>query len=112
MDVTVTTVESITVVAMDGELTGQTSPDVQRRILDAAKPGCKMILDFSKVTYMGTAGFRLLLVVHRTIVGSGGKVLLVGLSENIKDHLTATGFLDMYPHRENVSAAIVVMNGT
>ncbi len=94
-----------TVVSLPIELDGKTVPDVQRQILDAATPGGKMIFDCASLTYMSTAGFKFLLVIHRSVVGSGGKVVLAGLSENIKDGLEVTGLLDLFPLRDNVEVA-------
>ena len=65
-----------------------------------------MCLDMSRVTYMASAGLRLLLVVHRTIGGQGGQVLLVGLSEDIRNTMEVTGFLDFFAHCDSLEAAI------
>ena len=50
------------------------------------------------MAYMSSAGLRMLLVIYRTIVGQGGKVVLVGLSEELQDTMALTGFLDFFDH--------------
>lgn len=111
MNMNVTVVEGVTVVTLAGELTGLTAPDAQQSILNAATPACKMILDLTQVGYMSTAGFRLLLIVYRTIGGSGGKAMLVGLADEIKDDLAATGFLDFYQCYDTVPEAVQALSG-
>src|SRR3954452_20236906 len=106
MDISVRAVQGVTVVELAGELTGKTAPETQRRILEQAQAGCQMILDMSRVPYMSSAGLRLLLVVYRTVSGKGGRALLVGLSEDLKNTMALTGFLDFFTHRDSLEAGI------
>ena len=38
----------------------------------------------------------MLLLLHRNLVAKGGKVILVGLSENIAETMRVTGFLQFF----------------
>jgi anti-sigma B factor antagonist len=40
----------------------------------------------------------MLLVLYRTITSQSGKVVLVGLSEDIRDTMLMTGFLDFFTY--------------
>ncbi len=68
-----------------------------------------MLLDLSRVPYMASAGLRLLLMVHRTIAAKGGKVLLVGLSPELKDTMTHTGFFGFFDHYDSIEAGIAAL---
>jgi anti-sigma B factor antagonist len=109
MDIQVKQADKVTIVAINGEIDGNTAPQAQEAILAQAQPNCKMILDMSGVKYMSSAGLRLLLVTYRTINAKGGKVVLVGLSENLADTMAITGFLDFLTHRDTLEAGIAAL---
>jgi anti-sigma B factor antagonist len=109
MDVSVTTVEGITVVALTGELTSKTAPDVQQLILEQASPEGKMLLDMSGVPYMSSAGVRMLLMVYRAVSGKSGRAVLVGLSENLKNTMSVTGFLAFFAHCDTLEAGVAYL---
>jgi anti-sigma B factor antagonist len=106
MDINVRTTVGITVVELAGELTWQSAPDAQRRILEQAHSEARICLDMSRVTYMASAGLRMLLSVYRFVTGQGGRVLLVGLPEEIRDTMALTGFLDFFEHRDTSDTGI------
>jgi anti-sigma B factor antagonist len=109
MEVNVRTVDEVTVVELAGEATWATTPVAEERILDQAKPGVKMCLDLSRVTYMSSAGLRLLLKIYRTISGAGGQVVLVGTSSDLRDTMQLTGF-DFFTHYDELQAALAALN--
>lgn len=106
MDINIRSVSGVTVVALSGELTAKTAPAVQERILEEAKPGCKMIVDMNGVTYMSSGGLRMMLKIYRTASSQGGRVLLVGLSEDVKATMAVTGFLDFFKHYDHLEAGL------
>jgi anti-sigma B factor antagonist len=106
MQINVMTRQGVTIVALGGELTWKAVPEVQTRILEAAPAGVKLILDLSEVHYMSSAGLRLLLMVYRQVTGQGGRALCCGLSSELKDTMTFTGFLDFFAHCETVEAGL------
>jgi anti-sigma B factor antagonist len=110
VDVNVKTVQGITVVALTGELTYKTAPDVQERILAQAQPDAKMLLDMSGVPYLSSAGLRVLLTVYRAVSGKGGRTLVVGLADDVKAVMSVTGFLDFFDHRDSLEAGIAELN--
>lgn len=64
-----------------------------------------MILDMSHVEYMSSAGLRMLLAVRRQMAANG-YIVLVGLSEAIKDTMTITGFLDFFTTCDTIEDGI------
>ena len=87
-----------TVVQLVGDLDSGTVPPVQEKILPLATPGVKVVVDMTRVGYMSSAGLRMLLLLYRSISGKGGKVVLVGLSSDLEDTMSMTGFLDFFEH--------------
>lgn len=109
MDIRIKTIQDVTVVEILGEINGSTAPQAQARILAEAKPNGKMVLDMSQVSYMSSAGLRLLLVTYRSVAGKGGKVVLIGLSEDLAGTMANVGFLDFFPHRESLEAGLAAL---
>jgi anti-sigma B factor antagonist len=109
MDVNVATRQNAQVVTIAGEIDGSTAPQAQEVILAQAAPGARVILDMDGVTYMSSAGLRMLLVAYRTINGNGGKIVLVGLSGDLKDTMSVTGFLDFFTCYDTLDAGVAAM---
>jgi anti-sigma B factor antagonist len=109
MDIASKTVEGVTVVELAGELTTQTAPETQEKVLQLAEASTKMILDMSRVPFMSSAGLRVLLMLHRTITGRGGKVLLVGLSEDLQNTMSLTGFLELFRHSPTLETGLAAL---
>lgn len=96
MDITITNEKDLTIVLVEGEIDGATAPVAQGKILPVVQAGGKVLLDMTKLSYMSSAGLRMLLLLHRQSTSSGGRVVLVGLSDEIRDTMSATGFLDFF----------------
>jgi anti-sigma B factor antagonist len=106
VEVIQTVIQDVNVVKLAGDLDGNTTPSVQAQIMPLAIPNAKMILDMSGVSFMSSAGLRMLLVMYRTIVSKSGKVVLVGLSEDIRDTMSMTGFLDFFTYLETLDDGV------
>ena len=94
-----------------GEITANTAPEAQAQILPLAQPNSKLVLDMTKVPFMSSAGLRMLLVIYRTITDKGGKVVLVGLAEELKNTMSITGFLGFFSHFDTIDAGIAAVQG-
>lgn len=58
------------------------------------------------VSFMSSAGLRMLLVLYRGISGGGGQVVLVGLSEDLQNTMALTGFLNLFHHHPTLEAGL------
>lgn len=97
MDLEVTTVDSIVIITLHQRLDAKQSAEVEPIILshlESEQP--RVLLDLRDVSYMSSAGLRLMLMFHRTAQEKGGKVGLIGISEHIRDVMSATGFLEYF----------------
>lgn len=109
MNIQVKQVEQITLIEISGEIDGKTAAQAQAQILPLLEPGCKMLVDMSGVDYMSSAGLRLMLSMHRQAVGNKGRLLLVGLSDEIRDTMSATGFLTFFATQDSVEAGLLAL---
>jgi anti-sigma B factor antagonist len=110
MEIEIETKDQITVIALAGDIDASTAPTVQDKVLPIADSSRKILLDMFKVPYMSSAGLRMLLSLYRQVSAKDGKLVLVGLSEEIRDTMSITGFLDFFTTRDTVDAGLEVLN--
>jgi anti-sigma B factor antagonist len=96
MDIHINKLEEINLVELDGEIDANTAPAVQEKVLPLAVPEAKILIDMTKVPFMSSAGLRALLSVYREASKNEAKLVLVGLTEEIKDTMEITGFLEFF----------------
>jgi anti-sigma B factor antagonist len=101
------TVKEVTVVELTGEIDASTAPKIQAQVLPIIQSNDKILLDLSNVSYMSSAGLRLLLSLYRQVIAKNGKLVLVGLSEELQDTMSVTGFLDFFTYTETVDLGLV-----
>ena len=111
MEINVRKVEEVTVVGLGGEIDANTAALAQETILPLAAGGGKLLLEMTGVTYMSSAGLRLLLSTYRRVSAAGGRVALVGLSDELKDTMSMTGFLDFFVTQATVEEAMAALAG-
>ena len=109
MEIKVKTIEGITVVEITGDIDGKTAPQVQEETSPLIQPGCKIILDMANVDYMSSAGLRLMLTTHRQVSSNNGQALLVGVSEEIQETMSATGFLRFFTVYDTIEAGLAAV---
>jgi len=111
MQITDTKVGDVTVIQMAGEIDGSNAPQAQQRVVEHIGPGAALLLDMSGVTYMSSAGLRMLLSTYRSVTAADGRMVLVGLSEDIEDTMSATGFLSFFACQHSLDDGLAALNG-
>ncbi len=106
MEINSKVIDSVTVVELVGDIDGKTAPVAQEQILPLLQDGAKVLLNMSQVEYMSSAGLRIMLSTHRQATANKAKVALVGLSEDIKETMSATGFITFFTLYDTVEAGV------
>jgi anti-sigma B factor antagonist len=109
VDMTVRTVDGVTVLALAGDLDGRSVPEVQDGIGAAVRDGRDIVLDLSGVHYLSSGGLRVMLLLYRQAQCLGRRVVVVGMSEETRRLMQATGFLGFFRRAESVRAAVRVL---
>lgn len=97
MDLKEEQVGDVTVVQVKGRLDSTTSPVLGERLtalLDAAK--ARVLVDFSQLEYISSAGFRVLLQAGKRAEQSTAKLVLCGVSGKVRQLFDLGGFLDLF----------------
>ena len=105
MDIAIKSVYQVSVVEVSGSIDGKTAPNFQQEILQVIEEVDTILIDLDKVTFMSSAGLRVMLVTHRA--AQGGKIVaLTGLPEEIEDNMEATGFLAFFKVFDTLEAGL------
>jgi anti-sigma B factor antagonist len=105
-----TTVDGANVIAtISGEIDGKTAPQVQTELLAALQAGNRLLVDMKGVSYLSSAGLRMLLLLYRQVAAKKGKVVLVGVSEEIRDTMSMTGFINFFTLADTQDAGLAAL---
>lgn len=80
-------------IAVSGRIDTVTAPELEAE-LKFGDATC-VVLDIGDVPYMSSAGLRLLLAAHRTMLGKGGEFQVANVQPSVRDVLDITGFSDI-----------------
>jgi anti-sigma B factor antagonist len=80
-------------VAVEGELNTTTAPKFKEGLEPLLKEAMAVIIDFSKVDYISSAGLRVLLEVEQAMEDKGGEqVRILNVNEVLRHVFDITGF--------------------
>lgn len=83
------------VLNLTGRLDTTTAPDFQKTLLDEIQTGKNIILDFSGLAYVSSAGLRTLLIGQKTVAAGNQTMTLRQVSDEIMEVFDMTGFSDI-----------------
>lgn len=84
--------DAITTLEIEGRVDTMTSPQLQQAVLQAFQGAEKVVLDFAKVTYISSAGLRVLLIGQKTAQSKHMSMVLTNVGETVKNVLDMVGF--------------------
>ena len=93
MEIKTTTDGTRLTIAVSGRIDTVTAPEVEAA-LKFGDATC-VVIDLANVPYMSSAGLRLLLAAHKTMVGKGGELQIANVQEDVREVLDITGFSDI-----------------
>lgn len=95
MTITETRAEGKILLNVDGRIDTNTSPQLQKAILQAFQKGNSVILDLDKVEYISSSGLRALLIGQKTANSKGGSMKLTHVCDSVMKVFQMTGFASM-----------------
>lgn len=85
---------SKTTFALEGKLDTITAPDMEEQVKECLDDVQELILDFTKLKYISSAGLRVLLATQQDLP-EGGTMTITGVDPVIMDILEVTGFAEI-----------------
>ena len=81
-------------IALEGRLDTTTAPELEQALKESLDSTQELIMDFSKLDYISSAGLRVLLSAHKSMRTKGG-MKVVNVNEIVKEVFDVTGFADI-----------------
>ncbi|MFZ0533912.1 MAG: STAS domain-containing protein [Anaerolineales bacterium] len=108
MEVTVTSIDNCDLVVIKGRIDSYTAPNLSDNLNEITKHDIyKIILDMSDVSYVSSAGLRVLIDVQKTCKKlNQGEVLLVNIPQRVYETLELAGFVPLFKFYNNVPSAL------
>jgi anti-anti-sigma factor len=109
MQISTRTSNGIHIVGIAGSLDSTTSPEAKKS-LDAVVAGArKVLLDFSDLDYISSAGLRVLLGAAKQLRSSGGTLGMFGLNQSVREVFEISGFASILSVYKTEAEAVGAM---
>ncbi len=107
MQMSVKTANEVKVLAFEGSLDTQTSPDAQTQLTQLIEGGDRKILvNFEKLHYISSAGLRILLAAAKQLKTADGELRICDLNEVVKEVFDISGFSTIFKIFESETDAL------
>jgi stage II sporulation protein AA (anti-sigma F factor antagonist) len=94
MTISFESVGNVQVVALQGQINSTNAASIEAEILALITPEQKnLLLDFSALDYISSAGLRLVLVAAKRLKQDAGQLVLCGMQSHISEVFDISGFL-------------------
>ena len=80
--------------ALEGRLDTTTAPQLEAEVKSALTNVTELVLDFSQLEYLSSAGLRVILAAQK-IMNKQGKMVIRHVNETIQEVFEVTGFSDI-----------------
>ena len=92
-----TTIDGIrAILEIEGKLTVQTSPDLEAAIGQISSKVCDFDIHLSDVTYISSAGLRVLVAADKLASSRGGVMRLLGPTKEVMEVFEMTGLAEVF----------------
>ena len=81
------------VISVSGRIDTVTAPEFDAGLKFG--DSTRVLLDLENVPYMSSAGLRVLLTAHKTMMAKGGTLQIAGVQPSVKEVFDITGFSDI-----------------
>ena len=81
-------------ITVEGRLDTMTAPQLEAELNQSMGAADSLVLDFSKLEYISSAGLRVLLSAHKAMCAKGG-MKVVHANEIVQEVFEVTGFADI-----------------
>ena len=108
MDIKSREEQGITIMEVSGRLDAATTGEFESNCAGAVenKSGCKLVIDFSGLEYISSAGLRSLLTLAKKLKGGGGDLVLCNLKGIVQEVVKLAGFDQFLPVFGNLQEAM------
>jgi stage II sporulation protein AA (anti-sigma F factor antagonist) len=99
--------DGVTVVATAGRIDTTTSGRFEESVRRTVDEGVRnLVIDFSNVEYISSAGLRVLLVLAKRMRDLQGRLVLCGMPESVRQVFRLAGFMPLFKVEPSQEAAL------
>lgn len=96
-----------------GRLDSASTPDLEQRVVVCLDQGTRnLILDFSELDYINSAGLRVLVMSYQHLMPLGGQVMVCGVRDYIAEIFTISGYDRIFFMYPNLDEAVKTLTAT
>ncbi len=113
MNINVNEGNGCAVLALEGRLDSNTSESLAQQLnttIDGGQPN--VVVDFSQLAYISSAGLRVLLMAAKRVKASKGALILCGMQEHIREVFEISGFLQILTVTDTQQEAEAMLDST
>ncbi len=81
-------------IALEGRMDITTAPDLEKEIKDSLDGVTELVIDLEKLTYISSAGLRVLLLAQKKM-NKQGSMKVIHVNETVMEVFVAMGFADI-----------------
>ena len=81
-------------IALEGRLDTMTAPELEAELKESMNGAESLVLDFSELEYISSAGLRVLLSAHKAMSAKSG-MKVTNVNEIVREVFEVTGFADI-----------------
>lgn len=105
MNTTITIKENMTIIKPEGRLDAITSEKFQTESTEQVQNGINIILDFSELEYMSSAGLRSILFIGKKVASMDSNFAVTGMAGAVAEVFQLSGFEGMIKAFQSVEEA-------
>ncbi|WP_313073695.1 STAS domain-containing protein [Melaminivora sp.] len=94
MPITTETTDRAHIVTLQGQINSANAAAIEADVLALVDGGAiNLVLDFSALDYISSAGLRVVLVLAKRLKAEGGQLVLCGMQPHVREVFDISGFL-------------------
>lgn len=102
--------DGISVLNIKGRIDASNSGQIHERIMEEIERGHhRIVVDFSQVSYISSAGLRVLIYASKAVVKNEGAFSICSVNENIEKIFQVSGLACLFDIHKNVDASLSSM---
>lgn len=95
------------VLEVAGNLDSNTAPEMSQAVEERLQAQAKdLVIDFSKVDYISSAGLRVIIKANHILTAANNKVILCGLKDYVREVFDMAGLSNIFDIRPDLAAIL------
>ncbi len=94
MPLSIESTDNAHIIALQGQINSANAATVETEVLAVLQKGAKnVLLNMTELSYISSAGLRVVLVLAKRLKQAGGKLVIYGMQPHVREVFDISGFL-------------------